>query len=75
MNSVSYWSPHIKSLCLKLNKMYYIIKSLKEVTSLFTLRNVYFAKFQSLISYGLIFWGGVDLYIHSPIRLHGVVLN
>jgi hypothetical protein len=38
--------------------VYYIIKPLKEVTSLFTLRNVYFAKFQSLISYGLIFWGG-----------------
>jgi hypothetical protein len=24
----------------------------------FILRNIYFAKFQSLVSYGLIFWGG-----------------
>jgi hypothetical protein len=31
---------------------------LKNVVSLFTLRNVYFAKFQSLVSYGLIFLGG-----------------
>jgi hypothetical protein len=36
----------------------YIIKSLKGAVSLFTLRNVYFAKFQPLVSYGLIFWGG-----------------
>ncbi|PNF29254.1 hypothetical protein B7P43_G10478, partial [Cryptotermes secundus] len=52
------WSSHIQSLCLKLNKVCYIIKSLKDVVSFSTLRNVYFAKFQSLISYGLIFWGG-----------------
>jgi hypothetical protein len=48
----------IQSLCLKLNKACYIIKSLKDIASLYTLRNKYFAKFQSLVSYGLIFWGG-----------------
>jgi hypothetical protein len=52
------WSSHIQSLCLQLNKVYYIIKSLKDVVSSYILRNIYFAKFQSLVSYGLIFWGG-----------------
>ena len=52
------WSVHIQSLCSKLNKVCYIIKSLKDEVSLHILRNIYFAKFQSLVSYGLIFWGG-----------------
>jgi hypothetical protein len=52
------WSSHIQALCLKLNKVCYIIKSLKDVASFYILRNIYFAKFQSLVSYGLIFWGG-----------------
>jgi hypothetical protein len=38
--------------------MLYIIKILKDVVSLYILRNIYFAKFQYLVSYGLIFWGG-----------------
>jgi hypothetical protein len=46
------WSSHIHSLCPKLNKVCYIINSLKDVVS------SHFAKFQSLVSYGLIFWGG-----------------
>jgi hypothetical protein len=52
------WSSHIHLLCPKLNKVCYIINSLKEVVSPLILRKVYFAKFQSLVSYGLIFWGG-----------------
>jgi hypothetical protein len=52
------WSSHIQALCLKLNKVCYVIKSLKDVVSFYTLKNIYFAKFQSLVSYDLIFWGG-----------------
>jgi hypothetical protein len=52
------WSSHIQALCQKLNKVCYIIKSLKDVVSFYILLNIYFAKFQSLGSYILIFWGG-----------------
>lgn len=52
------WDIHIQSVCTKLSKVCYIIKALKGEVSPYVLRNVYFAKFQSLISYGLIFWGG-----------------
>jgi hypothetical protein len=38
--------------------MCYIIKALKEEMSPHILGNIYFAKFQPQISYGLIFWGG-----------------
>jgi hypothetical protein len=52
------WNVHIQSVCAKLNKVCYIIKALKDEVSSYILRNVYFAKVQSLISYGLLFWGG-----------------
>jgi hypothetical protein len=52
------WSTHIQSLCLKLSKVCYIIKSLRDDLSFNILRNIYFAMLQSLIRYGIIFWGG-----------------
>jgi hypothetical protein len=35
-----------------------MIKSLKEVLSPNLIRNIYFTKFQSLLRFGIIFWGG-----------------
>jgi hypothetical protein len=35
------WSSHIQALCLKLNKVCYITKSLKDVVSFCTVRNIY----------------------------------
>ena len=51
------WEVHIKHVCNMLNKNYYIIQSLKSVTSLNTLRSVYFANFHSHLRYGILFWG------------------
>ena len=53
------WNTYIQLLCWKLIKISYIIKSLRGDWSLFKLRNTYFAKFQSLTRYGIIFvgWG------------------
>jgi hypothetical protein len=47
----------IALICLKLNKVCYIIKSLKDAVSLFMLRNVYFAKFQSFVKFWSDFFG------------------
>jgi hypothetical protein len=52
------WNIHIQSVCKKLSKMCYIIKALKDEVCPHILRNVYFAKVQTQISYGLIFWKG-----------------
>ena len=49
---------HIKHVCNILNKNYYVIHSLKNVTSVNTLRSIYFANFHSHLRYGILFWGG-----------------
>ena len=54
------WSTHIQYLCQKLNKVLYLIKSLRDSVSKPILRNIYFTKFESLLRYGIIFWGGVN---------------
>ena len=51
------WEVHINHVCNLLNKNYYVLQSLKSVTSLNTLRNVYFANFHSHLRYGILFWG------------------
>jgi hypothetical protein len=53
------WDVHIKHVCSILkNKNYYAIQSLKTVTSINTLRSIYFANFHSHLRYGILFWGG-----------------
>jgi hypothetical protein len=52
------WSNHIKHLSSKQNKSYYMISSLKNVTSPYYLRTMYFACFHAHLRYGLTLWGG-----------------
>jgi hypothetical protein len=52
------WDVHIKPVSDILNKSYYIKQSLKTVTSISTLRRIYFANFHSHLRYGILFWGG-----------------
>jgi hypothetical protein len=52
------WSNHIKHISLKLTTSYYMISSLKNVTSLYVLRTVYFTCFHAHLRYGLTLWGG-----------------
>jgi hypothetical protein len=52
------WCTHIQTLCLNLSKVCYIIKASRNELSFSILKNIYFAKFQSLVKYGIILWGG-----------------
>jgi hypothetical protein len=52
------WDVHIKHVHNMLKTNYYVIQSLKAVTSINTLRSVYFANFHSHVRYGILFWGG-----------------
>jgi hypothetical protein len=52
------WNIHIQSLCSKLSKTSYMIKTLRGVLSPNILRSIYFGKFQSLLRYKIIFCGG-----------------
>ncbi|PNF17023.1 hypothetical protein B7P43_G02754 [Cryptotermes secundus] len=53
------WATHTQYVCKKLSKTLYLIKSLRDSVSQSVLRNVYLAKFESVLKYGIIFWGGV----------------
>jgi hypothetical protein len=52
------WASHIQYLIQKLNKAVYLVKSLRDLVSLPILRNFYFTKFESILKYGILFWGG-----------------
>ena len=52
------WQTQIQSLSTSLCKSYYMIKSLKNITSTRMIWNVYFAYVESRLRYGIIFWGG-----------------
>jgi hypothetical protein len=52
------WNNHIKYLSSKLNTSCYMISSLKNVTSPYVLRTMYFACFHAHLRYGLTLWGG-----------------
>jgi hypothetical protein len=52
------WNAHIVSLSSKLNKVCYMIRSLRGTTSPLVIRSIYFAHIYSHLKYGLIFWGG-----------------
>ena len=51
------WDVHIKHVCNILNKNYYVIHSPLNVTSINTLRSIYFANFHLHLIYGILFWG------------------
>jgi len=53
------WNAHIKALACKLSKVAFMIKSLREILSTYMVRNFYFTKFQSLLRFGILLWGGV----------------
>jgi hypothetical protein len=52
------WTDHTQHVCLKLNKALYMIESLHDSVILWALKNVYLTKFESILKYGIIFWGG-----------------
>jgi hypothetical protein len=58
------WDVHMKHVSDILNRSYYVIQSLKIVTSVSTLRSIYYANFHSHLRYGILFWGGDPQSIH-----------
>jgi hypothetical protein len=51
------WSTYTQKLANKLWKICFCLRLAKRVSGLETVRTLYHAYFQSLLSYGLIFWG------------------
>jgi hypothetical protein len=55
------WTTHTQYVCQKLSKIIYLMKSLRDTVSQTVLINVYYAKFECVLKYGVIFWGGVQM--------------
>ena len=51
------WRMHVGCLAKRLNKVHYSIRVLKGYISRESLKTVYLSCFQSLLRYGIIFWG------------------
>jgi hypothetical protein len=57
VNDIINWKCHIEHLNSKLSAVCYIIRSIKSYMSINTLKTVYYSYFNSIINYGLPFWG------------------
>ena len=49
---------HSHTLCYNLSEVVYMIVSLQDIVSTYIFRNIYVTKFQSVLRYSIIFWGG-----------------
>lgn len=52
------WKEHIELLAARVRRLIYIFKKLRHVTDTTTLKNIYFALAQSIMTYCIIAWGG-----------------
>ena len=57
------WNSHIQEVCTELSIVLYILRKLRPIIALETLRNIYFALFQSHLNYGIQFWGGATAIV------------
>jgi hypothetical protein len=51
------WKNHIDVLIDKLNRSWFVIRSVKSILPLETLKMVYFSYVHSILTYAIIFWG------------------
>lgn len=70
------WDDNICKLCQRLRKTIYIFKRLREVVSVGVMKMVYYSLVQSLISYGIVAWGGsCGCYLDPLIRVQKLILK
>ena len=62
-NSLS-WKDHITQLTPKLCEACYLLRCIKPFISQNTLKSIHYSYFQSLICYGIIFWGNSSNSLH-----------
>ena len=64
------WTTRICVLRLQLSKVCYIIKSVQGIVGLGMIRSFYHSKYESLVRYSIIFWGGqiMKVYLYLSYR-------
>jgi hypothetical protein len=51
------WNKHIEEICKKLNLAIFMIRNIKPLVSIDTMKIIYHAYFHSIMAYGIMFWG------------------
>ena len=71
-----HWDKHANELTLKLRKLIYKFIQLRRVMSPDNIKNVYYALAESIISYGILVWGGTNnTYILPVIKVQKLILR
>jgi len=62
------WKSHIDGICQKLSRVCFVLLKLRNIIDIKTLRMVYIAMFQGMVSYGIRFWGNVT-YANKVLKM------
>ena len=57
------WADYIDQLCKKLSKITFALRVIRNATGSEALKSVYFAHFQSILMYGIEYWGQASGYL------------
>lgn len=63
------WEEHLDKLSKNIRKLFCVFKTLRPILSLKLLKNVYYTLVQSLLSYGILAWGGTYSTILSKVNV------
>lgn len=61
------WEDHVINVTNRIRKLAYIFRSLRNILNKSTLKTVYFSLCQSIMSYGIVVWGGCSKTIIEPL--------
>lgn len=68
IDSMLRWDLHIKGLCQRIRKTFYIFKRLRMIVNINTLKMVYYSFVQSILVYGIVGWGGASSCHMNPLQ-------
>ena len=68
------WNQHIDYISTRLSTVCYIMRNIKSYMTLNTMITVYYSYFNSIISYGLLFWG-ISPYSQKIFRIQKKILR
>jgi len=57
LDSTLNWSPHIQSVCVRLSRVIFLLRHLRNLLPKTFLKSAYFAFFHSILVYGISLWG------------------
>lgn len=63
------WKSHINMVIIRLRKLYYIFKELRDILDISSLKTVYFPLVRSILMYGILVWGSAYSNVLEPLNI------